>query len=365
LDSTDSEVSLGEPMKQRQVTMVAMSTAVHMGQQRYESEILHAVKRLGPEAGWDVAQRLVSHFRDTTPGVHRYPGRLVHRAPLGVVRAVAMLTYGRPTLVHRLDLRLPAAAGREVITIHDLPPLRFSDEGTLPSSAAEGARRAAGIICPSDFAASEVKELLGVERVWVIPYGLSDLYAGARPCPDADLAGLGIERPFLMHTAGASDRKNLVALAGAWAKLTPQFPKYSLVLCGPPDQRRNGLFDQLPRTRLMGTVSPITVASLMKVASAVVVPSIYEGFGLPALEGMACGTPVIAVRAGALPEVCQDAALLVEPTVEGLTDGIAEVIGSSEAADQLRRKGPRRAAAFTWERAAKAHVEVYDAACGG
>ncbi|MGH9124826.1 MAG: hypothetical protein ACRDZ8_08895 [Acidimicrobiales bacterium] len=105
------------------------------------------------------------------------------------------------------------------------------------------------------------------------------------------------------------------------------------------------------------------------------VPSLYEGFGLPALEGMACGGA--AARTGVLPEVCQDAASLAEGTVEvltdgiaqvlggpELTDGIAQVLGGPELADRLRRKGPGRADAFTWDGAARAHVEVYDVAGG-
>ena len=100
----------------------------------------------------------------------------------------------------------------------------------------------------------------------------------------------------------------------------------------------------------------------MRRASAVVVPSTYEGFGLPALEAMVCGTPVVAARRGALPEVCGDAALLVEPDGAAIAEGIERVLAEEALAGDLRDRGLRRAAEFDWDIAARRHLQVYRAA---
>lgn len=341
-----------------------MASATPMGQQRYETEITRALSAVAPDAGWDVGFRSMCSLRARVPGARRYPAGLLQRVPLTVARALGASAYRGAGLVHRLDLRLPPARGPEVLTIHDLPPLRFPDEGHIPTSAPEGARRAVGVICPSTFAAAEVVDLLGVRRTWVIPYGLSDIYADAEPLTDEQLAALGVRAPFVVHAAGASQRKNLIGLAGAWQAVAGQLADHTLVLCGPPDERRSRLFAGLPSIALLGSQPPATVASLMTRAAAVVVPSLYEGFGLPALEGMACGTPVIAAAAGALPEVCGDAALLVDPTADGIATGLLTVLSDTALAERLRLAGPARAHKFSWERAALSHLDVYAEAAG-
>jgi glycosyltransferase involved in cell wall biosynthesis len=100
----------------------------------------------------------------------------------------------------------------------------------------------------------------------------------------------------------------------------------------------------------------------MAAATVVVVPSTYEGFGLPAVEGMACGVPVLASRAGATVEVCGDAALLVEGDRDGLAAGLRELIERPELRRDLGARGRRRAAEFTWTRTAGEHLRAYEAA---
>jgi glycosyltransferase involved in cell wall biosynthesis len=286
----------------------------------------------------------------------------LNRAPLPVALALGALAYRSRDLVHRLDLRLPPHPGKEVVTIHDLPLFHFPDEGRLPRSAAEGARRARLVICPSQFAANEVKHLLGVTRVEVIPYGLSAEYRDASPTEDAALKKLGIDGQFVLHAAGATARKNLTELASAWGRLVSKHDRLWLILAGPHDVRRNRAFAGLEHVVMPGKLPPSVIASLMARAALVVVPSVYEGFGLPALEGMACGAPVVAARAGALPEVCGDAALLVEPDAEGFHDGMLSLIRDDARAADFRRRGRERSRTFSWAAAARDHIAVYEAA---
>ena len=344
----------------RELTWAVGATDNPMGQQHYETEIQRAIEGLQDARGWEFIRLRLAPLQATTTGEQqRFPARLLRRGGEHTARAVGAVTYRRASFVHRFDLRLPPAGSREVVTAHDLPPLRFDDEGGLPAWVGAATRRAFGVITPSAFAEREVRELLGVTRTWVIPYGLSGPYLRPQRALDSELAALGITGRFVLHAAGASARKNLPALAQAWRHIQPRTDA-TLVLAGPPDTRRDRHFAGMPGTIMIGRQAPELIARLMVSSSAVVVPSLYEGFGLPALEGMACGTPVVAAACGALPEVCGDAALLVDPGAEGLAEGLLAVLTSTEVHGRLRDAGPSQAATFSWELAAARHLEVYD-----
>ncbi|MGB9184646.1 MAG: glycosyltransferase family 1 protein [Solirubrobacteraceae bacterium] len=262
-------------------------------------------------------------------------------------------------LLHRLDLRLPPAPVPEVITVHDLPPLRFSDEGELPSWSVRSAHDARLIICPSEFAAREVRELLGVQRLAVVPNGVSPLFHTAQPLCTARLAAFKLSGPFVLHAGGATARKNLGGLARAWGRLAGELPAVSLALAGPADPRRDRAFAGLPRVLRLGYLTPEEMAPLMAAALAVVVPSLYEGFGLPALEAMAAGVPVVATTAGALPEVCGDAAVLVEPVPEAIARAVLALASDADQRRKLAAAGRARAAGFSWDRTAQGHLAAY------
>lgn len=343
------------------VLWASIATSNPMGQQRYEFEIQRSLRdAVPPGSGWRFADVRVQSLRGSIPGARRCPVGLYQRASLPVATLLGAAVYRTMGLVHRFDLRLPPTPGPEVATVHDLPPARFDDEGSLPRSIAAGTRRAKMVICPSDFAAREITELLGVERVRVIPYGVSQPWDDPHPATDGDLARLNVRPPFVIHAAGATRRKNLAGLAEAWGRLGPLFPDLTLVLCGPPDTRRDDAFAGLPRVEKTGKLSPEQLAGLFTRAEAVVVPSTYEGFGLPALEGMAAAAPVVAANAGALPEVCSDAALLVEPTGEGLASGLERVLSDASLRSDLAKRGPERARSFSWTKAARQHLDVYE-----
>ena len=349
----------------RRVTWVVTAASNPMGQQRYEAEIQSALLKQVDQEQWAFRRLALRSLRSSLVGDRRYPAGFVSSAPMWATLSVGAILYRGSGLVHRFDLRLPPAYGPEVLTVLDLAPLRFHDEGQIRRSAAASARRARMVICPSVFAASEVDDLLGVQCTAVIPCGLGASYDHPEPLPAPDLQRLGLGSTYVLHAGGASDRKNLPALARAWQSLAPRLPGLSLALCGPPDERRTRLFQGLPHVQLLGRLETSVVAQLTAGAAALIVPSLYEGFGLPALEGMACGVPVVAARAGALPEVCGGAAELVEPDADGLAAGLERVLTDSLLAQRLRKEGPVRAAEFSWEKAAREHLRVYDEALAG
>ncbi|MGD8200616.1 glycosyltransferase family 4 protein [Ornithinimicrobium sp. W1679] len=341
----------GKP--QVDVHWLTLYTPVPMGQQTYEVSIQQAVRDLdGP--GWRFRSSSVGSVR--SHATYRVPQRVLNRR--AGAKTVGIAIGLQADLVHRFDLRVPRPRGPHVLTLHDLPPMRFPDEGHLPPWCSDPIPDVE-VICPSQFAASEVSELLGARNITVIPYGVRPSFQKPTPMGEVDLSTLGITRPFFVHAAGVTQRKNLEGLAAAWAKAAPELPDHELVLLGPPAGKRSELFGDLPRVVLPGKVDLDSVGSVMAAAHSVVVPSIYEGFGLPALEGMAVGTPVIAVERGALPEVCEGAAIMTEPDGGSIAEAMISLGRGEVDLSSLVDKGLARASTFSWEKAARAHVDVY------
>jgi glycosyltransferase involved in cell wall biosynthesis len=279
-------------------------------------------------------------------------------------RAAGRFIYRRHDVVHRLDLRLPPARHPEVLTILDIVPWRFSDEGPVPADAAITARQAAAVICPSQFSADEVSSRFGVADPVVIHCGVDRRFLDAVPLAESQLEALGIRIPFVLHAGGCTQRKNLAGLAGAWPHVRSGHAGSMLVLMGPPDGRRDRLFASLPDAVRLGRVDDELVPGIMAAAAAVVVPSIYEGFGLPALEGMAVGAPVVAVNRSSLPEVCGNGAFLVEPDPPALAEGLRAVLEGGTETEAVRARGRRRAAGFTWEASVASHAAVWRSCIG-
>lgn len=336
-----------------------------MGQQAYEMQLKVALNRWHSER-WKPAEISVVPIRSrsalSSASVRRVPLRVAWSAPYMAAAAIGRLSYGRANIVHRLDLRCPPSGRLEVVTIHDLPPLRFGDEGSLPAWAARSARAAAAVICPSEFAAAEVRELLGVECVHVVPYGIDHDRANATPFTGEELRALGLNAPVVVHAAGATTRKNLHLLAQAWPRVLAERPEVTLALCGPPDDRRTRAFADVANVRFLGFRPPGFIARLIKSAQAVVVPSIYEGFGLPTLEAMIAGTPVVATTCGAIPEIAGKCAILVPPADDVFARGVIRALAGGEEMQQMCSEAITRARTYSWERCARDTVAVYDAA---
>lgn len=274
-------------------------------------------------------------------------------------RALGRLVYPRGVLVHRMGLALPPAQ-REVVTLHDVVAWRFPDEGTPIASAAEEMRRAAAVICVSEATAADAVEMFGLENIRVIYEGVDDRFRRAVPLDASTRRVLGLEGPYILHAGGASERKNLPALADAWARIAGSHPCITLALSGPPHPRRTELFRALPRVSLLGRVDGALLPGLIASAEAVVVPSLHEGFGLPVLEAMAAGTVVVAADTSSLPEVAGGAAVLVPPDGPGIAEGLTAVLGGQVDTHGLVERGRLRSAEFTWERCAAEHATVWN-----
>ena len=283
------------------------------------------------------------------------PPRLAHRLGHLWEQAVLPVRARRCALIYSPANLAPLATRRNVIVVHDLAPLRHPEAFSrcyvtyqrlmLPALA----RRAKGLITVSEFSKRELVELLGIapERIAVAPPGVDDRF---RPELDSDHVRErhGLRRPYVLAVAAPSRRKNLSVLAAARAALSDR--GIDLVLAG---SDRGYLRSAEVPLRRLGYVADEDLPALYTGARAFVMPSLYEGFGLPCLEAMACGVPVVAARGGALPETVADAGLLVEAD-DG--SGFADALHAAATDEGLRQRligaGQLRAAEFTWERTA-------------
>ena len=306
--------------------------------------------------------------------------RVHRRLPLWSSHVVAgwLLDRGDPELVHGLAGYLPMYRLRQakVLTVHDLTP--YSHPHFHPGGQSLGLRavvpwslrHADQIIAVSACTADDLHRLFGIDasRVSVVHEGVSEQFW--KP-PAADPAVLAKEldlpsEPFLLCVGTIEPRKNLEA-----ALVVAESTGLPLVIAGARGWMSDGFLARLGRSparsriRLLGQVDAVTLPELMRSASVLLYPSWYEGFGLPPLEAMACGTPVVASRAGALGEVLGDAALLCEPSDhDAMASACQRLVEDPGLRQKMVRVGVERAAQFSWQEAARQTIQIYLRAVG-
>lgn len=269
----------------------------------------------------------------------------------------------------------PVLSCPAVVTIHDLIHLRFPEHRRRPLAPLYArvmlhlaVRRAARLITVSESTRRDLEDWLGArpERIRVIPNGVAPHF---RPATDptaieAGLAKVGVARPYFLFVGNPMPHKNVPRLLDAFTSLPAEVGGLVLAGVGPAAQpavaraveargleRRVVVLAPLP-----GDLLPV----LYQGATALVSPSLWEGFGLPALEAMACGTPVLAADRGGLAEVVGEAGVLVDPTdVDALREGMYNLAVRAPLRAALRAAGPARARAFSWRHAAEATIAVY------
>jgi glycosyltransferase involved in cell wall biosynthesis len=265
-------------------------------------------------------------------------------------------------VLHGTAPRGPLSRGTPpfVITIHDLLVLRHPETMSTWNRLYSRAtlRRmlepAARVLPSSQDTADDLVRILGVppEKIRYVPLGIEAHFFAPPPSLPPPVCG-----PYVLFVGIPEPRKNLSRLVEAVRRLRRAGRAERLVLAGSEGWGKVDVVDGADWIVRLGRVSEEQLRVLYANASCLAIPSLHEGFGLPAIEAMAAGCPVVAGRAGALPENCGDAAVLVDPfDVTSIADGIAEAI---DAAESLVARGRDRAAAFRWERVAARLVEVY------
>jgi glycosyltransferase involved in cell wall biosynthesis len=268
-----------------------------------------------------------------------------------------------------------------VVTIHDLAFIRFPqtfrayNRAYLDFATRMSARRAARILVVSEHTKREVIGMLGVpaERVIVTPNAARDHF---RPPVSAVLNAFRtrhhLPERFVLYVGTLEPRKNLTTLLDAYAEVSRRFPDVPLLVGGGKGWLYDTIFERLntlglrDKVTFVGYLDEDELPLWYAAATVFVFPSIYEGFGMPPLEAMACGTPVVTSNTSSLPEVVGDAGLMVDPhSADALADALTRVLSDRELHADLAERGLRRATTFTWRTTAERTLRAYQEAGGG
>ncbi len=272
----------------------------------------------------------------------------------------------------------PGVKGKRVTTVCDMVFCAFPEtmnaktRAMLQLSLKKSVKRAHRIVTISEFSKSEILRYLNVpeQKVTVIPCGV-DLEAFHPDIPAQEIERVrqtyGLAARYFLYLGTLEPRKNLVRLIEAYARLHEMRTDVpALCIAGRKGWQFEEIFEAVKRNNLedhvifTGYVPQQDAPPLISGALAFVFPSLYEGFGLPPLEAMACGTPVIASSAASLPEVVQDAGILVDPLNVGLIANAMETLmDDALLCQKLSEAGRQRALTFTWERTAQELLKVY------
>jgi glycosyltransferase involved in cell wall biosynthesis len=280
------------------------------------------------------------------------------------------LWTGRVDVVHGPNFVVPPAwRARELVTVHDLtvlnhPELCTDDTLEFPSLLQRAIDRGAWVHTVSDYVRQEVIDRLRVPaaRVVTIPNGVT-------PAPPGDAArGRELARSdrYVLAVGTIEPRKDYPNLVDAFDRVAATRDDVTLVIAGPEgwgaDAFRAAVRRSQHRDRVvrLGWVTDLDRNALLRGATVFAYPSIYEGFGLPPLEAMSAGVPVVTTRTGGITEVVGDAALLVEPRdIEGLADALGRVLDDPTGADELRARGFTNIERFSWDHTARELSALY------
>jgi glycosyltransferase involved in cell wall biosynthesis len=324
------------------------------------------------EADLGVAAQLGPNFRAVLEPSPNYSIREQIHVPW-------VLRRERPDLYHAPHYVLPAAINcNSVVTIHDCIHLMFPQY--LPNRMAYAyaraqmwiaAHRSDCILTVSDASKRDILHLFNIppEKI-VVVYNAIDAHFSVTPAPDAVARvreRYQLDHRFVLYVGNIKPHKNLVRLIEAFSELrSGELEDVKLLIIGDEISKLPALRHAVHRhklhkhVRFLGYVPDDQLAVLYRLAGVFVVPSLYEGFGLPPLEAMASGKPVVVSNVSSLPEVVGDAAVLVDPhDIDSIVDGLRCVLTNPARADDMRRKGLERSREFSWERSVARTLEVY------
>jgi glycosyltransferase involved in cell wall biosynthesis len=277
----------------------------------------------------------------------------VDRMPLGVLWQQLVLPRLDGDVLWGPHGTLPVSwRKRAVVTVHDLTSITMPGRHRLKTILSfnlfigRGLEQATRVACVSRAVADEVMRGFGVDasKIEVVPNGVDEFFT-----PSGD------EGDYILFTGTLEPRKGVHDLLEAWRMLPAPRPR--LVLCG--DAGWGTHIAEEPGVEVTGYVTRERLRELYRGARAFVYPSRYEGFGIPPLEAMACGAPVIATRTGAIPEFAEGAALLVEPgDVRALAAALARLLADATLRRELRAAGPERARMWSWDKGAAVMREL-------
>lgn len=336
---------------------------------RYATSLFRALQSVAP-ADWEISMPMPpappsgNSYVQMLNRLVRYP--FWARTQSGDINHILDHSYAH--LLYALDPR------RTVVTVHDIAPLHFPGRGWGLSRLSwtvvwHALKRVLQIVAVSHFTASELHEYLqnDVVKIHVASNGVGEIFRRQPQVLTHQTRNQYKEfgEHLLLHVGHLHERKNFSRLIDALGLLHSQGLKVGLIqVGGKPNRQLSNLFASQQGLSngicFLGHISDAELVALYSAVDVFVFPSLYEGFGMPVLEAMACGTPVVASNAASLPEVVGDAGILVDPRdANGLAEAICKVLTDAELREELRQRGLMRAKEFSWQRCAQATLAVY------
>lgn len=301
-------------------------------------------------------------FGWVSPRVSPDRGSKGHIARWAFAQSLA-LRYRATPVFSLSQLEATGVGGPSIVTVHDVIPLLYPEHHPRQHPyykrfLGPALRRASAVVTPSQTTALQLEQHYSLDPglIHVIPHGPT---VPRR----SETSRVATTRPFILCLAPPSPTKNLQALIAAFGLIKDRIGE-DLVIAGADIERGLSAWpgiekDVADRVQLRSNISDQEKIALLDQASALVCPSLDEGFGLPTLEAMNRGCPVVASHAGSLPEVCGGAAALVDPTdILAMAATLARVVIDERLRRSLIARGTERARAFSWRRSARRHIEV-------
>lgn len=339
------------------------------GVQRFAREILRAVDAILASEGMARKSSLVLL---TPPGTTPFAGlRAIECRSVGRLRGQAweqldLPRHTRDGFSLNLCNTAPLRGRSTLVAIHDAGVFAVPEAYSGPFRVwyrllhPRLGHRAVRMLTVSEFSRAELSRYLGIarDRFTVIPNGGEHILR--EPADNCVLTRLGLSGPYVLAVSSHSSHKNFAGIQAAVRQMRRR--DFTLVFAGGANSRVfNATGTLAAESMITGRVTDAELRALYENAACFVYPSFYEGFGLPPLEAMTCGCPVVVSRAASLPEVCGTAATYCDPgDPADIARALAEVLDNAELRAELRRRGEERAAHFTWSRSGAALLHLLD-----
>lgn len=354
------------------------------GGEVYILNLLRGLKELESDVDLIVFTTPLNHTELVKLGVkcHRYPIPANNRSIRACCEQIALPSLCRK---HSIDVLHTSAnvgllfpSSPVVLTMHDMYYLQYPRKLRswyyrllLPTTA----RRSAHVITISKKSAAQIASNLRLaeDKISVIYPAADEAYFARSEHPriSDQLGGLGLGEKFLLYVGSGSPHKNIGSLLEAFCLIHRQFPDYQLAIVGDMGDWGSRLLKQAnflgisDRVAFTGRVPKADLVEIYRAAAAFVFPSLYEGFGIPLIEAMASGVPIVSSHRSCLPEICGDAAILVDPlNVPAIANSIIRILTDDSLRATLIRKGVRRARDFSWKVATAETLAVYRRVAG-
>ncbi len=340
-------------------------------QQKYDLffNYLYPSKKLFTNSSAKNSAKTIRNFLIKNPYLKKYSRKLINSFNLLYPKTYDI--YWQPNNIFNPNIK----AKKYILTLHDFSflhyPLSHPKERLeyISKNLPKTIKKADHIITGSNYTKNEIIKYLSVKEsnITVIYHAVDhQLFKPySKEILNSTKIRYNLPEKFILFVGSIEPRKNLTTLLKAYDKLHTSLKKeYPLILVGSKGWENQAIFEDigsLEYIRYLGYIEDFALPHIYNLASIFVYPSLYEGFGIPPLESMACKTPVIVSSSSSMPEICQDCALYIDPEdVNDIKKKLTTLIKDEKLQKYLIQKGIKRAKEFTWEKSAQKHMEIFD-----